>query len=75
MIARACRTSPSTVPVEFAARLGLEGTLSEDDLRRLAEIPKRQLGKGLDIFGIWILIYERKDEAGGRVDLAELPER
>src|SRR6476660_175153 len=61
------------VPVEFAARLGLEGTLSEDDLRRLAKISKRQLGKGLDIVGIWVLMYERKDEVGGRVHLAELP--
>ena len=66
------RVGPA-VPVEFAARLGLEGTLSEDDLRRLAEIPKRQLDNGLDIVGIWVLIYERADEAGRRVDLAELP--
>ena len=29
--------------VKLTARLGLEGILSENDLRRLAEIPKGQL--------------------------------
>ena len=61
------------IPVELAGGLGLKGTLSEDDLCPPAKIPKRQLGKGLDIFGIWVLIYERKDEADRGVDLWNSP--
>jgi hypothetical protein len=34
------KTVGPTAPVKFTARLGLEGTLSQEDLRRLAEVPE-----------------------------------
>ncbi len=40
------------VPMELAASLRLERPLGQGDLRRVAEIPKRQLDDGLDVVGI-----------------------
>src|SRR4051794_17026996 len=60
------------VPVEVAARLGLEGSLGEGYLRRLAEVPERQLHQGLDVVSIRRLPDERERQAGGRLHFAEL---
>jgi hypothetical protein len=58
--------------VELAARLGVEGALSNDDLSGLAEVPERQLDESLAVVGIGVLPRERVGEAAGRIDYAEL---
>src|SRR5919108_336089 len=62
------------VAVQLAARLALEWTLPEHDLGGVAAIAKRQLDQILDVVGIWVLPCEREDQAGRRIDLAELPD-
>ena len=60
------KTVRPTVRVKLTASLGFEGMLSQGDLGRLVEIPKRQLDQVLDVVGIWGLVYERVGEGGGR---------
>jgi hypothetical protein len=61
------------VPVKRTAGLGLEGTLSEHDLRRLAKVPEREVDEGLDVVGIGVLPSEGVCETGRWIDHAELP--
>jgi hypothetical protein len=63
---------PPTIAVKLAACLGLEPSLSEGDLCRSAEVPKRQTNQVLDVVGIRILIGERVGEVGGGINFAEL---
>src|SRR5215211_2130446 len=61
------------VPVKRTTRLGLERALSEVNLGRFTEIPKRQRDQCLYVVGIGILPAERAGEAGGWIDFSELP--